>query len=97
MTRDEAIRRAQRAREILEDDLVREVLAEMQAGLFSEWQGTRVGETVERERLYMLHCAVKDFETRFKGIIETGKVAQHRIDQERLEAEAERLEPREDE
>ena len=85
MTNDETLRRAQQAREILDHPLVAEALTAMRRTIVELWEKSPIGEREQREMLYFQQCAIADFEAVFKGMIQDGQMADHRIRQARDE------------
>lgn len=79
MSNDDTIRRALRAAEVLDNPLVVEALDTMRENTLREWRTSAVGETVQREKLYFMHCAVEEFEAHFRSLVKDGKLAEARV------------------
>jgi hypothetical protein len=86
MSNDETIHRAQRAAEVLDNPLVLEALFAMRENVLKQWRTSAVGQTVEREKLYFMHCAVEEFEAHFRSLIQDGKIAEARVVQAEADA-----------
>ncbi len=75
MDRDEEIRRAQRAKVILEDDLVVEALAQIEATEITRLIESDLGDVRTREDAYLSIRAARAFRDYFGRVISDGKVA----------------------
>lgn len=67
--------RGEKARQIIEDPLVREVLDDMRADVFNNFRTSIWYRKKEREALFKMIRAIDDFESRFKKRMEHGKKA----------------------
>ena len=72
---DRAIRRGQRAKIILDDELVREVRAEVRAEILASWERTKVADAETRERLYLMLKTFDSVWLRLEGVLDAGKFA----------------------
>lgn len=72
---DRAIRRGQRAKIILDDELVREVRAEVRAEIVAAWEGSRVTDGETRERLYLMLKTFDSVWARLAQVLDGGKFA----------------------
>jgi signal transduction protein with GAF and PtsI domain len=72
--------RGQRAKAILEDEIVTEALDAIEAGLRAGWEGSRAEDTADREDAYRMLRAAKAFRERLRKVIDDGAVAQAEIE-----------------
>jgi hypothetical protein len=77
----DAMVRANRAQQLLEDDMIREAIAALRADAFTKLENTKPGQKDERESLYMYLKAIGNFEAHFSFVIEEGRVAKDWLDQ----------------
>lgn len=73
--------RAEHARQILKNPLVVQALHDMREGVFHNIRTSHFKDTAEREDLYKMICAIDSFERIFKRHIESGTVAQSRLEE----------------
>jgi hypothetical protein len=73
------IGRAERARAILEDEMVKGALADMKRLIVEAWEQSPVRDAEGREHLHRYLKVIGQFEGAFRAHIETGKVAAHHI------------------
>ncbi|HSY85826.1 MAG TPA: hypothetical protein VLA85_04595 [Verrucomicrobiae bacterium] len=72
--------RGQRARAILEDEIISEALDAIEAELRAGWEGSRAEDTAGREDAYRMLRAAKAFRERLRKVIDDGSVAQAEIE-----------------
>jgi hypothetical protein len=72
--------RGQRAKAILEDEIVTEALDAIEAELRADWEGSRPDDTAAREVAYRMLRAAKAFRERLRKVIDDGSVAQAEIE-----------------
>lgn len=80
--RDETIRRGERARQILEDDLVVDAFAAMRAHLHDRFSGSESNDIEVRERIWLMLQLVGKLESFFEAALANGKFEADRIVQE---------------
>ena len=73
------IGRAERARAILEDEMVKGALADMKRLIVEAWEQSPVRDVEGREHLHRYLKVIGQFEGAFIAHITTGKVAAHHI------------------
>lgn len=81
MTPEEEISRAERARQVIEDPLVKAALADIEAGLIAQWRASPVKEKDLREHIWALYCAATKFREVFESVMQTGKLARIQLQQ----------------
>jgi len=69
-----AIRRADDAKRILNDPVVKQALEGIKREIVSQWSGTPARDTEGREWIWRHLKVVEKFEGLLKGYIETGKI-----------------------
>jgi hypothetical protein len=72
----EAIDRARKTREIFENEVFVSAVAETRAAILSAWASTKLTDTDERERLWMLEQSLQKVLRALRNTMETGKVVQ---------------------
>lgn len=75
MTPEEELHRAERARQILEDPLVKEALKEIRDAIVEQWRTAPVKDSELKEKLWSIFGATHKFEQLLRSHIETGKMA----------------------
>lgn len=75
LTKDEIEQRALRAQALLNDPLMQEAFAAIEADVFRRWVQTRDKEAGEREDLYWLLRAVESLQGEMRRVIERGTAA----------------------
>ena len=93
-TTDYSIARADRARQILNDPLVIEVLDAMKTALVESFFATPADDAVMRERIHQMDVARRQFEGAFRALMADGLISAHEkaVDQETQDAMAAILE-----
>jgi len=74
--KSEEVRRADAARQLLDNPLFQEAFATIRKELIEHLLNTRVAEEVERDRLYITIKALDLVEQHIKSVFETGKLAE---------------------
>ena len=74
--KSEEVRRADDARQLLDNPLFQEAFATIRKELIEHLLNTRVAEEVERDRLYITIKALDLVEQHIKSVFETGKLAE---------------------
>ena len=67
--------RGERARQILEDPMVRDALDAIEAETIAKWEMTPARDTEAREKLWMFYVVSKKFRNTLKETMDTGKMA----------------------
>ena len=67
--------RAEKARQFLEDEMIKEALDGIKERLIEEWSKTPVKDPEMREKIWMMYNIHQNFIARLKEHIETGKLA----------------------
>jgi Holliday junction resolvasome RuvABC ATP-dependent DNA helicase subunit len=80
MKPQEELIRAERAKQILGDKLVREALDSIRSGLIENWRSTPLKDADLREKIWAIYVGACKFEEFLYEFIETGKLAQHTLD-----------------
>jgi hypothetical protein len=83
MNLEEQRLKGDRAKRLLNDDLLQEALQETRKEIISMWEATPARDTEAREWLWKLHQASMKFEDALRGYIDTGKVATEHLKQEK--------------
>ena len=78
--KSEEVRRADDARQLLDNPLFQEAFATIKKELIEHLLNTRVAEEVERDRLYITIKALDLVEQHIKSVFETGKLAEKEQD-----------------
>lgn len=73
------VARAERARRILDDELVKGALADMKRRIVEAWEQSPARDVEGREHLHRYLKVIGQFEGAFIAHIETGKIAAHAI------------------
>lgn len=80
MTKDEQIARGQRARLLLEDALLVEILDGLESTYIEAWERSAETETAYREKLWGLHKLTKELRVQLNIIAQGAKVAQAQLE-----------------
>lgn len=75
MNTEEAIRRAARAGELMNDPLIKEGFESIDAHIDLRWRESPLDAADEREELFRLHVAARMFRAFFQTVIDGGKLA----------------------
>ena len=77
MTPEETIRRAEHAKQLMEDETLLAALAMIEAEIISEWEQCPARDVEGREFLWKYYKTSKKFRGILLGAIESGKIAAH--------------------
>lgn len=77
----DAIARAKNAERIITDPMVQEAIEAMRRDAYGKIEGTKPGQTQEREYLYLYLKAITTFEAQFAYAVEEGKVASNALEE----------------
>lgn len=72
----EQIARGERAREIVNDPLVKKVFEEIESEIFTGWKITEGGDKEARENCYLLHRTLQHFKQKFETMMINGRAAE---------------------
>jgi hypothetical protein len=75
MTLEEESRRGEQARRLLDDSLLQEAFATVDAALREAWAATADDATAERERLWSMLKLLGRLRAHLTAVLETGKLA----------------------
>ena len=73
MTREDAIKRAERLKTFLADDVVQEAFENLERAWYEQWKSSDTPEA--RERLFAKSCALDELRGSFTAIVDSGIVA----------------------
>jgi hypothetical protein len=71
---NEAIARAERARQLLEEPLIKEALTKIREDIVRNWQLVALRDTELKDKFHMLYGIVDRFEACLKEHMETGAI-----------------------
>jgi hypothetical protein len=77
---EEAIRRGQRAKALIEDDLLKETFATLEKAYMLKWRNTLIQDTGERECLWQAVRIVGEVRDELLNVLNSGKIAQAELD-----------------
>lgn len=83
MTPEEEIVRAERARQLMEDPLLKETLETIKTGLIDGWYRTPIKDKDLREHIWGVYCASVKFEEVLQSTLDSGKLAIEQLKQRR--------------
>lgn len=83
MTPEEALRKAERARQIFNDPMVRETLDLMEREVTEAWLTCPVRDAEARETLWRMAVTTRKFRDLLRGTMESGKIAIAQIQQKK--------------
>jgi hypothetical protein len=75
----QVLRRAERARELLDEPLLREALEAIEAQCFEDWRTTTPRDVDSRERLWLMLQLGRRFRQHLESHIESGRLAKGRL------------------
>jgi hypothetical protein len=75
----EALQRAERARQLLEDPLVKEALVGLRADIIGNWQRVPLKDDDLKSRFHMLYGLVDRLEACLKEHMETGQIENYNL------------------
>lgn len=79
MTNDEAIRRGDAAKLVLDNDLVKEAFAEIEQTIIDQWRDLSIENKAQAEELKRLMWAAKQFKAIFEVTISGAVVARNEL------------------
>jgi hypothetical protein len=83
MTEQQTVQRAQEASLVLDNPAYQEAMGQLKEAVVQQWKDCPVRDREGQLLLLQLAKLTDKFEAILKGMIETGKLAQHRIDLDR--------------
>lgn len=78
MTPEEAIKRAGRAQQLLEEPMIKEALETIERDIIAQWEACPARDTEGREQLWKYYKTALKFKGILQGAIESGKLEQLR-------------------
>lgn len=87
MNEKDKVREGEKARQLLKDPMMAKCIMDMRNFWVSEIQGSKARETRKREECYRMLKCVDQFESTLRRRIESGKVAQSRLEQAKTKIE----------
>jgi hypothetical protein len=75
MTLEQQVRRGEQARRLLEDPLLQEAFASVEATLRETWGATPDDATLERERLWLMLKLLARVRAHMTDVVQTGRLA----------------------
>lgn len=75
MTPEEALRRANQARQVFEQPIVKETLDFMEREVMDIWAATPIRDVEAREALWRMAVTTRKFRELLRGTMESGKIA----------------------
>lgn len=84
MTTEQEVWRAEKARQFLEDEMIKEALNGIRDAIIEQWSNTPIKDTDLREKTWMMFNIHKNFIDRLKEHIETGKLASLQLKQKKF-------------
>lgn len=75
MTPEEALRRANQARQVLENPITKETLDFMEREVMDAWTATPIRDVEAREALWRMAVTTRKFRELLRGTMESGKLA----------------------
>lgn len=93
MTEQQQVQRAREAAQVLDNPAYQEAMSQLKAQVIAQWKECPVRDREGQLLLLQLAKLTDKFEAMLTGMVETGKLAQHRIDldRERNESMAKRF------
>ena len=80
MELDKRIYNADRAREILENEMFIEAFDKIEKDLYELWQKSSMADSQGRENLFRYQRAMKEFKANLMTLLDTGKLARLELD-----------------
>lgn len=71
--------RGQQAKSILENELVVESFQEVERRITEAWKNTKAQDQEEREKAFMMLCALNQVHKYLVEVLNTGKMANHKL------------------
>jgi hypothetical protein len=75
MTKEQEIERGRRAAEMVDSDIFKAAVAELESTYIREWQNTAAADVAGRERLFIALQVQRDFVQHFQSMIVAGKIS----------------------
>ena len=88
MTPEQEIQRAERARQLLEEPLIKEAFSLVENAFIDGIHRTAVKDSEMREKLCQMLMCLKAVKQHLQSVMESGKLAQAQMNQESLWAKA---------
>lgn len=79
-TKEQQVERGQRAQALLDNELLKESIAELRAKYFAEWAATSIEDIAGRERLYVAHQLLEQVMGHLRIIVADGKLAASHVE-----------------
>lgn len=79
MTRQDEIRKAEEAKQLLRHPLLTSALEDIKSGLIEAWRQSPVKDTDLREHLWAVYAGACKFEELLKSHVDTGKLAAEQL------------------
>lgn len=76
---EQAIFRGERAQRLLEDELLQEALATIEAEYTEQWKNSPARDAEGREKLFLMVKTVQRFRTELTTVLQTGQLARHNL------------------
>ena len=83
MTEQQTVQRATEAAQVLDNPAYQEAMRQMKTAVIQQWKDCPVRDREGQLLLLQLAKLTDKFESMLNGMIETGKLAQHRVDLDR--------------
>lgn len=83
MTEQQQVQRAREAAQVLDNPAYQEAMNQLKAQVVAQWKDCPVRDREGQLLLLQLAKLADKFESLLSGMVETGKLAQHRIDLDR--------------
>ena len=83
LTPEEALRRANQAKQVFEQPIVQETLDFMEREIMEQWTGCPVRDVEAREALWRLAVTTRKFRELLRGTMESGKLAADAINRKK--------------
>lgn len=90
MTRDEEIRRGDRAASLMGDDLMQEVFGAIELEQITAWRNSPARDAEGREKIYQFVKMLDSIRSHLQNMVDAGKMAQSVIETEQKLREAQR-------
>lgn len=71
--------RGERAKRVLENELVIEAFEKLEQTIVDSWKGSRADEEKQRDNAYVMYRLLQNFKQQFKAAITNGEVARKEL------------------
>lgn len=88
MTDQKLVQRARKASEVLDNEAFKEAMSTLKTAVIQQWKDCPVRDGEGQLLLLQLAKLTDKFEAILTGVVETGKLAQHRIDLDNVRNES---------